>query len=331
MSRLVAGTAVAGAAGLAYATLVEPRWFALRHATVPVLRDPAARPMRVLHLSDLHLLPWQKASRRFVLRCLDAGPDAVVATGDIVGHPHAIPQAVDLLAEVARGRPAIAVLGSNDRFGPTLKNPARYLYSSEARSFGVRLDTPALVDGLADAGWHVLCNRRLTLDTPAGPVDVAGLDDPHIGLSRPDRVDWPRPADAAAADEVGGGRRGEAAVLRLGVVHAPYLAPLEAFAGHGYDLVLAGHTHGGQLRVPGYGALVDNCDLPLRQARGLSWHPPASRCGGEAGARDGTRRSQPGLGLHVSAGLGASMYAPFRFACRPEATILDLVGAPGAG
>jgi len=73
----------------------------------------------------------------------------------------------------------------------------------------------------------------------------------------------------------------------------------------GADLVLAGHTHGGQLRVPGFGALVTNCDLDRRRARGLSTYE--------------------GSVLHVSAGLGTSPYAPIRFACPPEATLLTLV------
>jgi predicted MPP superfamily phosphohydrolase len=72
----------------------------------------------------------------------------------------------------------------------------------------------------------------------------------------------------------------------------------------GADLVLAGHTHGGQLCVPGVGALVTNCDLPRSRAKGMSQHGDAV--------------------LHVSAGLGTSPYAPVRFACRPEATLLTI-------
>jgi predicted MPP superfamily phosphohydrolase len=83
----------------------------------------------------------------------------------------------------------------------------------------------------------------------------------------------------------------------------------------GFGLILAGHTHGGQLCVPGFGALVTNCDLPPRQAKGLSVH----RADDGSGARSL---------LHVSAGLGTSPYAPVRFACPPEATLLTLVAGP---
>jgi predicted MPP superfamily phosphohydrolase len=73
----------------------------------------------------------------------------------------------------------------------------------------------------------------------------------------------------------------------------------------GCRLILAGHTHGGQLRVPFYGALVTNCGIDRARARGLSRYENAW--------------------LHVSAGLGTSPFAPVRFSCPPEATLLTLV------
>ncbi|HVQ18088.1 MAG TPA: metallophosphoesterase, partial [Actinomycetes bacterium] len=95
--------------------------------------------------------------------------------------------------------------------------------------------------------------------------------------------------------------------------HAPYLRVLDQFARDGYDAIFAGHTHGGQVCVPWYGALVTNCDLEPARVRGLHRHPADSR------------PSDPGSSwLHVSAGLGTSPYAPIRLACRPEATLLTL-------
>lgn len=298
MSRLTRaglGLAGAGALGLAYGGLVERRVFRLRHVTVPALRPAASGPLRLLHLSDLHLLPGQERKLAFVRDCARAGPDVVAATGDLLGHRDSVEPAIAALNEVARGRVALAVLGSNDVFGPQLKNPARYLKGPSAPRTGTRLDTRRLVEGLTDGGWQVLRNQRTTVDSPAGPVDVAGLADPHAGWDRPEDIDWAPPGGQVA--------------LRMGLVHAPYLRVLDVFAEAGYDLTLAGHTHGGQLRLPGFGALVDNCDLPLDQARGLSRHD--------------------GSWLHVSAGLGESLYSPVRFACPPEATLLDLVAGHG--
>jgi predicted MPP superfamily phosphohydrolase len=110
---------------------------------------------------------------------------------------------------------------------------------------------------------------------------------------------------------------GAPAALTIGVTHAPYRRVLDAMAADGAKLLLAGHTHGGQLCVPGFGALVTNCDLPRRRARGISSWPA------DGGHTDGGGPSQDAT-LHVSAGVGTSPYTPVRFACRPEASLLTL-------
>ena len=293
--RLAAGSAAVAMAGIGWG-LLERRWYVLRHVTLPVLRPAAARPLRVLHVSDLHQLPGQGHRLDFVRACVEAGPDVVIATGDLLETDDSIDEVVDTLGAAAGGRPAFAVLGAHDYWGATARNPADYLVRPGRRKYGRRLDTQRLVDGLEAAGYAVMDNHRDTFKTAAGLIDVAGLGDPHVDLDRPERVDWSAPREEMA--------------LRLGLVHAPYRRSIERFAMSGYDLVLSGHTHGGQLRAPLLGALVNNSDLPLRQSRGLSRHA------------DGTW-------LHVSAGLGHSRYAPVRFACRPEATIIDLVPAVG--
>ena len=296
-STVAASFALAGAAALTWATVVERRWYVLRSATVPVLSPAASRPLRVLHLSDLHQLPGQRHRLDFVARCLDTGPDMVVVTGDLLESDDSIDEVVAALAVAVEGRVGLAVLGAHDYWGATARNPAAYLFAPERRSYGRRLDTQRLIDGLTEAGYELMDNRRQSVKTPAGLIDVAGLGDAHIDFDRPALVDW-----AAPAEDV---------VLRLGVAHAPYRRVLDQFDASGFGLALAGHTHGGQLRVPFAGALVNNSDLALRQSRGLS------RYGND-------------LWLHVSAGLGHSRFAPLRFSCRPEATVLDLVAAPPA-
>ena len=105
--------------------------------------------------------------------------------------------------------------------------------------------------------------------------------------------------------------------MRLGVAHAPYLRVLDQFAEDGYDAVLAGHTHGGQVCVPFLGALTTNCDLDNARAKGVHRHPADSRPG------------DPGsTWLHVSAGLGTSPYVRLRLACRPEASLVTLTARP---
>jgi predicted MPP superfamily phosphohydrolase len=285
---------VTGAACLAWAGLIERRWYTLRSVTVPVLSPDATRPLRVLHLSDLHQLPGQSHRLDFIRRCLDTGPDVVIVTGDLLESDDSIDEVVAALGEAVKGRVGLAVLGAHDYWGATAKNPADYLVAPERRSYGQRLDTQRLVEGMMAAGYEFLDNRRQTVKTPAGLVDVAGLGDPHVNFDRPEHVDWSPPS--------------EDVVLRLGLCHAPYRRVLDAFDTSGFTLALCGHTHGGQLRVPFAGALVNNSDLPLRQSRGLS-------------------RYGANLWLNVSAGLGHSRFAPVRFSCRPEATVLDLVAA----
>jgi predicted MPP superfamily phosphohydrolase len=306
-SRLSAPLCLLGAAsaGLAYAAGYEVRAFRLRRVEVPVL--PAGqRPLRVLHLSDLHLTPDQDAKRRWVRALAALEPDLVVDTGDNLAHREAVPPVLDALGPLLE-RPGVFVRGSNDYYAPRPKNPAHYLLpgSGSRRTHGGWLPWRDLTDGLTAAGWTDLDNARATLTLDGRTLAFIGTDDPHIELDRYDEVAGPAAADAD---------------LTLGVTHAPYRRVIDAMAADGYALLLAGHTHGGQLRVPGVGALVTNCDLPRNRARGLSRWAAAAR-----DPRTGVRHARPPAWLHVSAGLGTSPYAPVRFACPPEATLLTLV------
>jgi predicted MPP superfamily phosphohydrolase len=289
-----------GLAALGYAAGYEVRAYLLRRVEVPVLK-PGARPLRILHVSDLHLTPGQRRKREWVRALAGLEPDLVVNTGDNLAHRDAVPSVLDALGPLLE-RPGVFVLGSNDYYEPVLKNPARYLWpNADPQPRSPRLPWGDLRDGLTGAGWLDLNNDRGRIKADHREIEVVGTDDPHIRRDRYAEVAGP--ADTTAD-------------LCLGVVHAPYRRVLDPMTTDGFGLILAGHTHGGQLCVPGIGALVTNCDLPRRQAKGLSVH----RTG------DGTAARSL---LHVSAGLGTSPYAPVRFACPPEATLLTLVAGPG--
>ncbi|TAK70881.1 MAG: metallophosphoesterase [Actinomycetota bacterium] len=310
---LGAAALVAGAAaGLGY-SLLEARSYRLRQSTVPVLR-PGQPPLAILHLSDLHLTPDQQDKRTWVAGLAALQPDAVIVTGDFLAHLDAVPHVLDAL-EPLLGLPGAFVLGSNDYFAPARGNPARYLLGPSSAPPPSRppLPWPDLVAGLTAAGWLDLSNAHGVLLAAGRAIDIRGVDDPHIRRDRYDEVAGP--FDPAAD-------------LALGVAHAPYLRVLDAMAADGASLVLAGHTHGGQLRLPGYGALVTNCDIDRHRARGLSRHPKPFEPG-IPGLDDPALGGVDGRGafLHVSAGLGTSPYAPVRFACPPEATLLTLVPA----
>jgi predicted MPP superfamily phosphohydrolase len=289
----------AGAAAVGYASVIERNWFTLRQQDVPVL--PAGTdPLRVLHISDLHLTPGRHRLMAFVRSLAGLEPDLVVNTGDSIASTEAIGCLLESLGPLL-DRPGVFVYGSNDLHSPKPKNPARYLWRTSSGEYTTRApDLPweKLGEEMAAAGWLDLNNKRGQLTINGLDVAFAGVHDPHAGRDRYELV---------------AGQPDQAAGLRVGVLHSPEPQVLDQFTADGYELLLAGHTHGGQLRVPGYGALVTNCGIDRARVRGLSMHPQVARDDGKT------------AWLHVSAGLGTSPWAPARFACRPEATLLTLV------
>ncbi|WP_157248702.1 metallophosphoesterase [Nonomuraea typhae] len=280
-----------GAAGLGYASVVERNWFRLRRFDVPVLAR-GQRPVRILHLSDLHLTPGRTRLINWVRSLGSLEPDLVVNTGDSIAHPEAVPSLLYAL-EPLLGRPGLFVYGSNDLYAPVVKNPLRYLWRTsrnERRQHVPSLPWRELGEGMAAEGWLDMNNTTARIKVANLDVAVAGIHDSHISRDRYDLVAGPAPEDAD---------------LRLGVMHSPEPRNMTRFAADGYQLLLAGHTHGGQVCIPFYGALVTNCGIDRARVKGLSRHDAAW--------------------LHVSAGLGTSPTAPVRFACFPEATLLTLV------
>jgi predicted MPP superfamily phosphohydrolase len=295
-----AGALAAGAATLAYASLYERTRWTLRRIDVPVLA-PGSAPLRLLHVSDVHMTAGQRSKQEWLAGLADLRPDLVVDTGDNLAGQDAVPptlRALDGLLDV----PGAFVTSSNDYYAPKPKNPLKYFKKKHKRVMGDPLPWREMRDAFTGRGWLDLTNSRGELVVDGRRIVFAGLDDPHLKRDRYDEVAGP--ADPTAD-------------LRIGVVHAPEPRVLDRFAADGYDLLLCGHTHGGQLRVPGFGALVTNCGLDRARVRWLSrWSDP-------------TPERPTGTWLHVSAGLGTSPYAPFRFACPPEATLLTLTARSG--
>jgi len=297
--------ALAGLGGLGWA-LTEAQWFTLRRFTVPAL--PAGQPsLRILHLADLHLTPGQRRKIAWVRSLAALDPHLVIDTGDNIAHPDAVPALLEAFTPFL-ARPGAFVNGSNDYYAPVVKNPARYFFDDarEPHKLKRRLPVEDMTAAFRDAGWRDLTNRRDEAVVDGRRVALVGVDDAHM-----DRDRFPGSTRAGQA-----GAASSAFDVRLGVTHAPYRRVLQAMHDDGADLILAGHTHGGQLCVPGWGALVTNCDLDTRRAKGLHGWP---------GERPGTPGGEDSTWLHVSAGLGASPFTPVRFACRPEASLITLV------
>ena len=303
------GVAVAGAAAaFAYGVVVERNRFTVRHEQLPLL-EPGSRPLTILHLSDLHMAPWQTAKQEFVRSLARYEPDLIVDTGDNLGHVDGN-SGVEYALEPFVGVAGVFVHGSNDYFGPVFKNPLRYFITLDDTRKGRRpdLDTGGLEQFFEQhLGWLSLNNTARAIEVRGTRIEFFGTNDAHRDWDRLDLL--PGAIETVRENVVWSDDSGDE-VLSIGVTHAPYRRVLDDFVNQGAELVLAGHTHGGQVRVPGMaGALVTNCDIPADQAQGLSrWH-------------SGTHEAY----LNVSAGIGTSIYAPFRFACPPEAVVLTLV------
>ncbi len=271
--------------GAAAYALYEPYRYRLAELDVPVGRG--LDELSILQVSDLHMGGRDRRLRRFLEALperLGDVPDLVVATGDLIGANEGIEPAVAALARLEARLGRFYVLGSHDYYVPRFGSYLKY-FTGPRPVKAPRARTTELEEGLVAKGWRSLTNRTEILSRAAGDVRVTGLDDPYLGRHRTEHIE-----------------RGGSDMLAIGVVHTPDVVSEWALAG--YDLVLAGHTHGGQVRIPGMGAVVTNCALPAALAGGLhrigeTW-------------------------LHVSPGLGTGRYSPLRFNCPPEATLLRL-------
>lgn len=285
VSRILGAGALAGAGAAAY-SLLEAKSFRLTSHRLEVA--PGTPRLRVFHISDTHL----KARDRALIEWLDElprmlgnAPDLVVATGDMIGDNSGIEPLLGALSNLTAKLGRFYVFGSHDYYQATFDGYVKYFTGNRDKVRAETADTAALEDGLTSQGWTGLTNRTEVLDTSYGAIRLAGVDDPYLNRQRIAHI-----------------RRGKDDVLAIGLTHAPQVVS-EWFL-RGFDLVLAGHTHGGQVRVPVLGALVTNSDLPAALAAGPQ---------------------RVGYGwLHVSPGLGTGKFAPIRFNCPPEATVLEL-------
>lgn len=302
--RIFSGAAKLFAAGALTATAatifgaVSARQFGIRYETVPLL--PAGhRPFRVLHVSDMHLVHGDRGKIDFVRGLAATQPDVVINTGDNPGGVNAVGDVLDSLAPLLQ-TPGVFVPGSNDFYGPRPANPLRYLRAPTTIDSPDELrgtvDVSTMFATFTDGGWHRVGNRALTLRVRDDVIiKFSGTHDAHMQADA-----WP----GFVADP-------PVAQLNIAVTHAPYRRVLDAAVGDGADLVFAGHTHGGQVALPRYGAIVANCDLPTGLAAGLfPW-----RAAGNTGL------------VNVTSGIGTSPTVPLRTFCPPEAVVIDLVAA----
>ena len=264
--------------------------YQLREVSVPSL-PAGASDIRILHFSDLHLTPSRKKEIANIQSWAALKPDLVISTGDFLAHRDALVVALNALNELL-DIPGLYVFGSNDYYAPKFKNPLSYLQKDDGtRKLGAKLPIEEFDAQLKARGWINLNNRKDSINIKGVKIDVRGTDDAHLELDDYEKVSGKLSGD-----------------ISIGVTHAPYARVLDGMAKDEIDLIFAGHTHGGQVRVPWFGgskSLTTNCDLPNWRSRGLS-------------KEDG----KPWL--NVSAGMGYSPFAPLRVFCPSEVSLVTL-------
>jgi len=274
--------AAAGAA-IAYSFYVEPRRFSLRQHTIHLEWLPAAlHGLRLLHISDIHLHAGERDKIAMLRRLQAVDADLVVITGDFTDFDEDIDLCVASLAGLRGRYGTFAVLGNHDIC--TYHGSRLHFWREEKHNFSFRPGVSYLVRSLREAGIDLLRNESRRLPMCDQPLWIVGVDDPHQSFD-----DLPRALKGVPAG---------APVILL--AHSPEV--LAHVNGSRPDLVLAGHTHGGQIVLPFVGALVTRSSIPLEKPSGL-FH------------RDATV-------VHISPGLGGSI--KIRFNRPPEAQLLVL-------
>ncbi|SPT76052.1 phosphodiesterase YaeI [Arcanobacterium haemolyticum] len=423
----IAGSLLAAGAGTLLGSITHAHAYRVRRRTVVVPSsgatsgESATGPLRILHISDTHLLTRQHKRRAFIRSLAGLEPDFVVLTGDLIAEPAAVAAILTDFGPLLNV-PGAFVFGSNDYHGPRLKNPFVYIGGNTGKTAdttaesgdtsvlaapadaanhvpdphpansqhlpGQPLPTDELRAGLTSGGWIDLNNARAQVAVNGWELDLVGIDDPHIGLDRmPEARQMPeirgQDGSAGQAEPTGQDRSpGTAhstatapstahstatalstAHLKLALAHAPYTWVLDMMQADGANICFSGHTHGGQVNLPGSHALVTNCDLDCAYAKGLfEWSgtgsdsvsdqeapttpnaPTTPAAPGDSSAQSRDRKPSSArvikkdgsivLGnrmlAQISAGIGTSPFTPVRTFCAPEAIILDVVAAPGA-
>ncbi len=282
--RIAAGSAcLAGLGTFLYATQVECRRYQLETLSLTVGGGAMARVFRILHLSDLHFSHPESHKIDFLQKVTAQHYDLVVITGDIFENYTGLCYAGSLLASPAR-LGAYAVLGNHDYYNYSLFNKTMGRLDRRRRHPRQRRDVRPMVRALERAGIRVLFNEAVS--DPGAGLHVVGIDYPTVDGELLGEL-----VARAGPDQ-----------LKLVLFHLPL--HLERISSSGAHLALGGHTHGGQIRLPGLGALTTDSELPRQESAGLIW--------------------RHGTAFHISRGLGADPRSNIRLFCPPAATVLEV-------
>lgn len=270
---IVGGAAAAGVVALGR---MEARRLHLTRVEVPVADLPAVLDgFEIIHISDLHLKRYGPYEQTLLRAVRPLSARVVAVTGDFLGGPHGAQALIPLLMELGRERIVLAVLGNGD--------------------YSPQVNTQALIRDLARSGVRVLVNDAHVVSHRGRSLRFVGVDDPHTGRADVEHAFASLPPQSGEKEPV------------IVLAHSPDIFPEVKKAGA--DLVLAGHTHGGQVCLPGGFPIATNSKTGRRYARGLV-------------AEDGTH-------MFVTRGIGTSN-VDLRLFCPPEIALIRLRRAPGA-
>ena len=254
-----------------YAHIIEPYWPEVTHVS---LRSPKLRPgtrLRIVQISDLHCDATVRLEKRLPEMIRAEHPDLIVFTGDTVNGIEGVPVARELLAQLRNIAPTYAVLGNWD--------------VGLLRRWRQTFQQPSFFEG---TGIHNLTGQ-------AGSVDVAGTRIWIAGAATSQERLLPALLAATPPDQ-----------FSILLFHFP--DEVEVVQQNKIDLYLAGHTHGGQIALPFYGALVTFSRFDKKYERGL--------------------HAIGGSWLYVNRGIGLEGFPPkARFLSRPEITVFDISSA----
>lgn len=276
MIKLIAGGVAAGLLG--YSALIERKALVVNRLELQFSRLPKAFDgFTILHLSDLHLSHWWELERRIesAIKGFEHEPDLLVITGDLAVNSRGARLLKEFLSRVRPGGVSHAVYGNTEHKGEYGRGRREDLVCEQIR---------------------ILTNEHILIERDGEKIVLAGVDDPFTFND-----DAKKALDGAPKD-----------AFKLLLAHAPSVAG--DAADEGVDLILSGHTHGGQVRFPVVGVLYPHLKKYRKLVQGLFE--------GETLAKI-LKKDPSEMKVYVSNGIGISNL-PIRFLCPPEITVIVL-------
>lgn len=301
-----AGTRLAALAALGIGGAMYAWWestsveITRRSLFVPEL-PPGLDGLRVLHISDTHFPESGDSVGRFLELIWPLEYDLILCTGDYVETAAGWDAAGDALTQLRAPFGVYATFGAHDYCAPVRSFDSWVQFNLDRLRHRRRrmIDPAPFVRRLESAGIVVLRNEWRSAEIGGELVRIAGAGDASVGMARVEQALPPAELRPEAFDVL--------------LTHSPDAALGLRANAHAPRLVFSGHTHGGQIRVPGWGAPVRHSNLVSRENAAGVFQPY-----GSAGPQ-----------VVVSRGFGTA-FVPFRFACRPELGLYELRRSEGS-